>query len=120
MKKVIFDTNMLLAIHQYKIDIFSEVERIADFNYKLCILDKTVDELNKIIKEQKGKDKAAANLALRFLDRFEIIKTKEGNVDDILVSLSKENVVATQDRELQKRLKSRYIVIKQGRLLALK
>lgn len=118
--KIIFDTNMLLAIHQYKIDIFSEVKRIADFNYRVCILDKTIDELEKIIKEQRGKNKDAAKLALKFIDRFEIIKTKEGKMDDLLVQLSKDNIIATQDRELIKRLKNRHIMIKQGKYLVIK
>jgi rRNA-processing protein FCF1 len=65
MIKIILDTNFLMAISQFKIDIFEEIRRISDFKYQICILDKTIDELNNIIRTQKGKNKLAANLALQ-------------------------------------------------------
>jgi len=59
MKKIILDTNFLMAVGQFKVDIFSEIYRICNFNYQLFIIGKTVDELKKIIQSrQKGKDKA--------------------------------------------------------------
>lgn len=117
MRKIILDTNFLLIPGQFKIDIFSEIDRICDFNYKLCIIDKSLDELNKIIKEQKGKDKAAAKLALTILNqkRFNIIKTKntDETVDDIIIGLVKKEkpIIATQDKELKQKIKSKTKVI---------
>lgn len=121
MKKcIILDTNFLLAISQFNIDIFSELERLCDFPYTVNVLDKTIDELNKIVKNQKGKDKSAAKLALAIVkDRTKVIKTKEGYVDDILVRLAdNDTLIATQDRELKKRIKTRIITIKQKKYLA--
>ena len=66
-KKIILDTNFLLIPAQFKVDIFSEIVRIADFSYELFIIDKTLDELKKITETQKVKDRFAANLALQLL-----------------------------------------------------
>ena len=118
MKCVIIDTNFLLAIGQFGIDVFSELERVCDFPYKVCVLDKTIDELNKVL-NTGGKNKAAAKLALSLVkERVEVIKTSDGYVDDILVQLADEdNIVATQDKELKNRIKTRVITIKQKKYL---
>lgn len=121
MKKcIILDTNFLLAISQFNIDIFSELERLCDFLYTVNVLDKTIEEIHRIVKTQTGKDKSAARLALALIkDRVNVIKTKEGYVDDILVSLAdKDTLIATQDRELKRRIKTRIITIKQEKYLA--
>lgn len=119
-KRIILDTNFLLAISQFNIDVFSELERLCDFPYTVNALDKTLDELNQIVKTQGGRNKLAAKLALAIVkDRVKVIKTKEGYVDDILVKLAdNDTLIATQDRELKKRVKTRIITIKQKKYLA--
>ncbi|MBT3304500.1 DNA-binding protein [Candidatus Woesearchaeota archaeon] len=112
-KKVIIDTNFLLIPAQFKIDIFSEIKRIMQHPYELFILDKTIMELNKIIEEQKGKDKVAAKLALQLIEgKVNLIKTDAGLVDDLIVELADENTfVCTQDMVLKQRLKAKKIAI---------
>ena len=115
MKRIILDTNFAMIPAQFNIDIFSEFERICNFEYKLCVLDKTIDELNKIIKEQRGKHKRSASLALQLLKakNVSVIKTKENKlVDDILVEIAKkDDYIATQDIELKRRLKEKANII---------
>ena len=104
--KIILDTNFLLIPMQFKVDIFSEIDRICMFKYKLYIVDKTIDELNKIIEEQKGKHKLAAKVALQLVKKkgISVIKTKEGPVDDLILDLLDEgHILATQDTLLKKR-----------------
>lgn len=106
MKKIIIDTNFLLIPSQFKVDIFSEIDRICLFKYKLFILDKTLDELKGIIGHQKLKHKLAAKIALQLIDKkkIEMIKTKQGNVDDLIVEvLDKNSILATQDALLRNR-----------------
>src|SRR3989344_4484735 len=109
MKKILLDTNFLLIPPKFKVDIFSEIERICYFNYKLYILDRTVDELENIIKKQKGKSKEAAKLALKIikLKGIEKIKTEKGiDVDAAIIEAAKKGfIVATQDKILKKKLK---------------
>lgn len=123
MRKVILDTNFLLIPAQFKVDIFSEIKRISDFKYQLYVLDKTKDELKKIIKEQRGKHKRAASLALQLVKakKVKTIKTNsEKYVDDLLVEYSKKGaVIATQDLGLKRRLKKPYIILKQKKYLTL-
>jgi len=126
MKKIILDTNFLLIPYQFKVDIFSEIARICDFKYTLCIMNQTLDELEKIAKEQKGKNRHAAMLGTMLLIQKAPLKlkSKKDNADDSIVEeASKGNyIVATQDAELKRRLKKLnvpVIVLKQKRYLAI-
>jgi rRNA-processing protein FCF1 len=114
-KRVILDTNALMAIGEFKLDVFSEIERCMDAPYDLIVLDGVLDELHKILVEQKGKYKLSAKLALSIVNakRIRIVES-EGNVDDYLVALSeKGQLVLTQDVELKKRLQKPYLTIRQ-------
>jgi uncharacterized protein len=105
-KKIVLDTNFLMVCEQFNVDIFSEIDRICTFKYKLYIVDKTIDELKKVIEEQKGKHKFAAKIALQFVKKkgISVIKTKKGYVDDLILDLLDENhILATQDVLLKKR-----------------
>ena len=124
-KKIIIDTNFLLIPYQFKVDIFSEIRRICDFNYEICIIDKTIDELRKIMMTP-GRDKLGAVLALQLLTHHKVKKIltkKDKSVDDLIVDMAgKDILVATQDMELKKRLKKnkvRLIVMRQKKYLAL-
>jgi rRNA-processing protein FCF1 len=125
MKKIILDTNFLMVVGQFKVDIFSELKRICDFPYEIFIIDKTINELKSIIEKQKGKHKAAAKLALTIIKNKKIkkIKTKEGTVDELIIKLSnKGTVIATQDMELKRRLRKKgvsMVVLRQKRYLVL-
>jgi len=126
MKKILLDTNFLMICAQFKVDIFSEIERICNFNYKLYVLDKTVDELKNIIKKQKGKHKESAKIGLQLLKikKIEIIKTDSfEKTDDIIVEYAykKDYIVATQDKDLKRKLINQgtmTIILKQKKMLA--
>ncbi|NQU79275.1 nucleotide-binding protein [Candidatus Woesearchaeota archaeon] len=125
MKQIILDTNFLLIPIQFKVDIFSEIDRLISEPYKLCIIDSTLDELNKIKETASGKDKNAANLAIQLLKAknvHTITTSKDKNVDNLIVELaeSPEYLVATQDKELKQRLKAnkiKIIILKQKKYL---
>lgn len=113
MKKIILDTNILLSIYKLKINIFSELERICDFNYQIYVLDKTIKEI------KKHKNKKAVKLALEIIKKknLKVLKSGKGKVDDSLLKLAKKNyIIATQDKELKKNLKN-YITIRQKKHL---
>jgi rRNA-processing protein FCF1 len=114
MKKIILDTNALMAISEFKLDLFSELEKCCDFNYKIFVLSGTLDELQKIMEEQRGKYKRAAKLALQLLKAKKIPTiVSKGKVDDVLVAMSKKDLVLTQDIGLKRRLHKPYLTIRQ-------
>ena len=121
MKRIILDTNAVMAIAGLQLDIFSALEECCDFHYEIYILEGTIDELEKIQHEQPGKHKAAAKLGLALLKArdVEVIPSK-GLVDDILVKYSKlGDLVLTQDKELRNRLKRPYLTIRQKKKVIL-
>ena len=124
MKKIFLDTNFLMSIMQFKIDIFSEIDRIIDETYTILVLDKTIQELEEIIKTQKTKEKKAAQFALKAvrIKNISVYETKENkDVDDILAGLSRDNnvIIATLDKDLKKRLEGKMMVIRQKKFVEL-
>ena len=126
MKKVIIDTNFLMVPYKFKVDIFSEFERICDFNYKLYIFEQSINELKVIMEKQSGKNKKAAQFALKLikLKNIKIIKSGENKEVDslILQSVNKNTIIATQDTKLKKELLkkgSAVIILRQKKYLQL-
>lgn len=125
MRKIILDTNFLMAVFQFKIDIFSEFERVCNFNYELCIFDQSIYELNNIIKNQRGRHKRAAKMALEIIKRkkVNIIKSRPNDVDLLILENADENtIVATQDKTLKKKLLEKgisVIILRQRKYLKL-
>lgn len=115
MKQVIIDTNAWMAITEFKLDIFATLERDCDFSYKVVTLQAVVDELRKIVSEQRGKFRQAALLALGIIKTTNIKVLPElGKVDDLLVEHSRKgDMVLTQDAALKKRLRKPYLTIRQ-------
>lgn len=109
MKKILLDTNFLLIPYQFKVDIFTQIDKISTFEYRLFILDNTLEELKNIIKTQKGGHKDAARIALKLISikNIGIIKTESSKrTDDIILDISSRDdfIVATQDKDLKRRL----------------
>lgn len=123
MEKIILDTNFLLAIPQFKVDIFDEIDRIIVSKYTIYVLDQTVAELEKLINKSRLSHKRAAKFALSVVKRkgLAIIKTKQDKcADDLLVELDNKHIIATQDQELKRRLKEkgfRILTIRQKKYL---
>ena len=121
--KVILDTNFLLIPGEFGVDIFSEINRIMIEPYEVCILKKSMDELEILI-QRMGKKKEALNAKLGFImAKQKGLKTlrssSEAYADDELLEFVKANpkgvVVATQDAELKKK-----ILNASGRIIELK
>lgn len=109
MRGIILDTNFLMIPTTQKVDIFEELKRVCDFSFELFIVSKTINELDKIMIDQSGKDKMAARLAKSLIDAkgVKIIDVPEGHVDDLILRVAKEKgyFVATQDKHLKERLR---------------
>lgn len=125
MRKIILDTNFLMIPYKFKVDIFSEIDRVCRFNYRLCIFEQTITELKKIIEKQTGKDKRAAQLALKLikLKNIGMINPDGTDVDLLILEHANEDMtVATQDIELRKELMKKgvsVIMLRQKKYLKL-
>ncbi len=116
MKRIIVDTNALMAIVQFKVDIFEELKPCCDFKYEVAILKGSIDELKKLAEKDRSKESRAAKLLLQLIKskKLIIILHPEGYVDDLLVDYSKRGfLVLTQDIGLKKRLTRPYLTLRQ-------
>tara|TARA_Y100000310_G_scaffold265172_1_gene276072 strand:- start:352 stop:744 length:393 start_codon:yes stop_codon:yes gene_type:complete len=106
MKKIVLDTNILMAVLELKIDIFTEIQKALDYPYELFVLDRTLDELEKFIKGSLLSKKQAAQFAKKLIasQKIRILQTEDPRpVDDILLDLE-DFIVATVDKELKQAL----------------
>lgn len=116
MKRIIIDTNALMALVQFKVDIFEELKRYCDFKYEVAVLKGSIDELKKIARKDNSKESRAAKLLLQLIKSKKLIVMlhPERPVDDLLVNYSKRGyLVLTQDIPLKKRLTRPYLTLRQ-------
>ncbi len=128
MKKIIIDTNVLISMSEFKIDLFEGIKDACDFSYQIYIIEGTLKELEKIYQgSKKSKHRQAAKLALMILEVK--LKSKElllmedpeqVYVDDNLITLSKQGcIILTQDQELKRRLYGPHLIIRQKKYVKL-
>ena len=112
-KEVVIDTNFFMVPFQFNVDIITELENLLP-SYKLTTPSFVINELKGLKKNNKGKTRLNANLALKLANSSKIeIKDisllENETVDDALLRVSE--VLATNDIELKKRAKSKGITI---------
>ncbi|MFB6180896.1 MAG: hypothetical protein ABEJ93_03385 [Candidatus Nanohalobium sp.] len=110
-QKIMLDTNFLVAPFQLSIDLFEEINRLYPVN-QVYTLEDALQEAKSI---EEGRYKALVQKLVETQD-ITVLETEdeessssrtaegEGEVDDLLVRLSDEFVVGTNDRELRERL----------------
>ncbi len=121
-KKIVLDTNFLLIPGQFGIDIFSELDRICNFNYDMCVLPEIVEELESLAgsKSCSANDRRAAGLGLQLLKAkgVKVVNAKRKvfkSADKAILELASANggdaVVATQDRDLRDKLAAKGVAV---------
>ena len=101
---VILDSNALLMVFQFRINLESELNRILG-SYEI-VVPSTVKKELKTLKDKHAKS------ALNFSERYRIISAK-GNPDDSIIELAEKEkgIVMTNDRILKKRLRGKNIPV---------
>ena len=112
-KEVVIDTNFFMVPFQFNVDIVTELEKLLP-SYKLTTPSFVINELKGLKKNNKGKTRLNANLALRLANSSKIeIKDisllENETVDDALLRVSE--VLATNDIELKNRAKDKGITV---------
>jgi len=106
MKKIILDTNFLIDLGRFKISI-DEIGKVLPENYEMQIVAPSVEELKKIATTNAEESKFA-KYALMLIDlrKMKILETKESADNATLSIVDKDTIVATNDVELRKKLKT--------------
>ena len=112
-KEVVIDTNFFMVPFQFNVDIITELEKVLP-SYKLTTPSFVINELKGLKKNNKGKIRLNANLALKLANSSKVeIKDisllENETVDDALLRVSE--VLATNDIELKKRAKDKGITV---------
>ena len=112
-KEVVIDTNFFMVPFQFNVDVITELEKLLP-SYKLTTPSFVINELKGLKKNNKGKIRLNANLALKLANSSKVeIKDisllENETVDDALLRVSE--VLATNDIELKKRAKDKGITV---------
>lgn len=112
--RVLLDTNMLMLFGK-GVNIFDQIEELLISKPEFYVIKPVVDELKKIAEKGRVKDKRVAKLALQAVEKYcriIDIDVKQGmKVDDLIVEVASREkfVVATNDKELRRRLREKGI-----------
>ena len=112
-KEVVIDTNFFMVPFQFNVDIITELEKVLP-SYKLTTPSFVINELKGLKRNNKGKIRLNANLALKLANSSKVeIKDisllENETVDDALLRVSE--VLATNDIELKNRAKDKGITV---------
>ena len=112
---VILDANFLFLPFQFRIDIFEELGVLLG-GYKPIVLSTTLRELRRLSKSRSDKVRMQASSALEVARRCEVVEVEmfEGETfDDIVLRVAMEMgcAVATNDREMRRRLREEGIPV---------
>jgi len=114
--KIIFDSNFLLIQPQFRININEELEKILNRKIEGIIISPIYEELQRLSKRKKIKERKNALMTLQLIKNFDIVKVERlqnETVDDLIIRLAKKwnCPVATNDKELRRRLRNRSIAV---------
>jgi len=106
LNKVVLDTNMLMAIGELKIDIIDGLEEKLG-KAEFFVPEEVTDELKKL-KEKGRTKKNNAEIAEKIIEKYcSVLKSKKKNADERIEELAGEYIIATNDKELRKRIKKK-------------
>ena len=115
------DTNFLMIPSQFKVDIFSEIKRLMNEPYEICVYEGSIAELS-VLAKRNGKNAVHAKTALKLIKQKNL-KSLPNSINEtyadnlILEGVTNKDIVCTQDQALKRLLKIKYDGI---RLISLK
>jgi rRNA-processing protein FCF1 len=104
------DSNALFVPLEFKIDIFSEVERLLNRNINFMLLSPVKSELEVLAAKESPKIRREAAYALKLSEKCEYVTVDSDekiSTDDVIVKVAKvwDSPVFTNDSQLRKRLR---------------
>jgi len=122
MARVLIDTSALVSAVEWRVDIWSELERVLLVPFTVAVVEGTLAELD-VVAAKSGKHKLRVRIAKMLLVKKGVERLAGvGHVDDVIVELAdrKSTFVLTQDQGLKRRLKAKgvpVITIRQKKFL---
>ena len=109
--KVVLDANFFFIPSQFTLDIFEELRNLLNQRFEPILLTSTQKELQGLTQSSSPKKQKQAQLALRLTEKCRTVtieKRSQETYDDVIVRVAAEwkCPVATNDRELKKRLRN--------------
>ena len=108
--KIIVDSNALFVPLQFKIDVFTDLERILKKNVELILISPVKNELEMLTKKKSPDIVKKAKFALSMASKCTYIKVLEKRLeptDDAILRIAKQwnSPVFTNDKALKKKLR---------------
>jgi rRNA-processing protein FCF1 len=108
--RVIVDSNALFVPLQFRIDVFSELERLLNRRFELVLLSAVKRELEILAETGAPKMRRDAGYALKLAERCRLVNVEASAsalTDDVIVAVAREwgAAVFTNDKVLRKRLR---------------
>ncbi len=114
---VVLDTNMLTVPAQFRVDIFTETERVIERNIEFIVLESVVRELERNLEAAVRTERFKFRTALDFVERCTVVKLDDVSrakpVDDQVLeyACSVSGVVATNDKDLREQSLARGVPV---------
>jgi rRNA-processing protein FCF1 len=114
--KVILDSSFLFVPSQFHLDIFEELAELLNRRFEPIVLSPTCEELQRIAGGGSIKLRKQAVFALKLAQQcrqVEVAKVEKEPHDDLIIRVALETAscVATNDRVLRKRLRSKNVPV---------
>jgi len=114
--RVILDSNFLFVPAQFKIDVFEELTSLLNQRFEPILLSSTYQELQTMAEKGSPSRRKQATLALKLAEKCRLVNVEKGTGetnDDLLLRIAAEwkSPIATNDRELRRKLRARGIPV---------
>ena len=114
--KVILDANFFFIPLQFNLDVFEELEKLLNKRYIPVLLSSTKKELQGLAESTSIKTKKQALTAINLIEKccfVPVEKSASETYDDVIVRVATESKipVATNDRNLRKRLRQSGVAV---------
>lgn len=115
-KKVILDTNFLIYCARQKIDYETQISKLISEAFEFIVPEQVILELEDFKKNaKKGKDREAADLALKLLKHHKVLVVKSPRnfnnyADNAIIGMAKGNYVATMDNGLRDKVDNSIVI----------
>ena len=114
--KVILDSNFLFIPTKFQIDVFEDLAKLLNQRFEPVLLSSIYQELKTMAEKGAPSRRRQASLALKLAEKckkIDVEKHLEETNDDVIlrIAILWKSPVATNDRELRRKLRARAIPV---------